>query len=97
MTDRQTDKKTDRQKDRQTDRQTDRLTHKRIHDEAEASWKLTNFGEVFIVDRVVCSKSDGNIKDAEGQGWVTRFEIKLLAHLSAEEIAFPCEVFSKFY
>merc|ERR1711867_254004 len=30
--------------------------------------KLTNFGEVFIVDRVVCGKSDGNIKDAEGQG-----------------------------
>ena len=29
--------------------------------------KKTNFGEVFIVDRVVCGKSDGNIKDAEGQ------------------------------
>ena len=24
-------------------------------------------------------------------------EIKLIAHLRAEEIAFPCEVFSKFY
>ena len=30
--------------------------------------KLTNFGAIFIVDRVVCGKSDGNIKDAEGQG-----------------------------
>ena len=30
--------------------------------------KLTNFGDVFIVDRVVCGKCDGNIKDAEGQG-----------------------------
>ena len=29
--------------------------------------KLTNFGEVFIVDRVVCGKSNGNIKDADGQ------------------------------
>ena len=29
--------------------------------------KLTNFGDVFIVDRVVCGKSDGNIKDADGQ------------------------------
>ena len=39
--------------------------------------KLTNFGEVFIVDRVVCGKCDGNIKDAEGQGWLPRFKIKL--------------------
>ena len=59
--------------------------------------KLTNFEGVFIVDRVVCGKSDGNIKDAEGQVWAPRVEIKLIAHLSAEEIAFPCEVFSKFY
>ena len=29
--------------------------------------KLTNFGDVFIVDRVVCGKSDGNIKDADEQ------------------------------
>ena len=48
---------------------------------------MTNFGEVFIVDRVVCGKSDGNIKDADGQVWVPQFEIKLKAHLSAEEIA----------
>ena len=51
---------------------------------------------VFIVDRVVCGKSDGNIKDADGQVWVPQFEIKLKAHPSTEEIAFPCEVFSKF-
>ena len=29
--------------------------------------KFTNFGAVFIPDRVVCGKSDENIKDAEGQ------------------------------
>ena len=45
---------------------------------------MTNFGDVFIVDQVVCGKSDGNIKDADGQVWVPRFEIKLKAHLSAE-------------
>ena len=59
--------------------------------------KCTNFGAVFIADRVVCGKSDENIKDAEGQASAPRFEIKLIAQLSAEKIAFPCEVFSKFY
>ena len=29
--------------------------------------KFTNFGDVFIVDQVVCGKSDGNLKDADGQ------------------------------
>ena len=29
--------------------------------------KLTNFGAVSIVERVVWGKSDGNIKDAHGQ------------------------------
>ena len=42
---------------------------------------MTNFGAVFIVDRVVCGKSDGNIKDAEGQ-----IGIKFLTHMSAEKI-----------
>ena len=30
--------------------------------------KSTNFGAVFRVERVVCAKSDGNMKDAHGQG-----------------------------
>ena len=29
--------------------------------------KFTNVGAVFIADRVVCGKSNGNIKDNEGQ------------------------------
>ena len=41
--------------------------------------------------------SDGNIKDANGQAWPTQIGIKFLAHMSAEKIAFPCKVFSKFY
>ena len=59
--------------------------------------KLTNFGAVSIVERVVWGKSDGNIKDAHGQAWLTQIGIKFLAHMSAEKIAFPCKVFSKFY
>ena len=46
---------------------------------------------------MMCGKSDGNIKDCDGQDWDPRIWIKFLAHMSAEEIAFPCEVFSKFY
>ena len=42
--------------------------------------KSSNFGAVSIVERVVCGKSDGNMKDAHGQ---------VLAHLSADKIAFP--------
>ena len=59
--------------------------------------KSTNFGAVSIVERVVCGKSDGNIKDTQGQAWPTRIIIKFLAHMSAEKIEFPCEVFSKIY
>ena len=59
--------------------------------------KSTNFGAVSIVEGGVCGKSDGNIKDAHGQDWHTRIGLKFRAHLSAEKIAFPCEVFSKFY
>ena len=58
--------------------------------------KLTNFGAVSIVERVLCGKSDGNIKDAHGQAWPTRIEIKFLAHLGTEKMA-RCEVFSEFY
>ena len=58
---------------------------------------MTNFGAVFRVERVVWGKSDGNMKDAHGQFWVTQIGLKFLAHLSAEKIAFPCEVFSKIY
>ena len=56
---------------------------------------MTNFGAVSIVERVVLGKSNENIKDAHGQAWLTRIGIKFLAHMSAEKIAFPCEVFSK--
>ena len=58
---------------------------------------MTNLRAVFIVERVVWGKSDGNIKDAHGQAWLTRIGIKFLAHLSAEKIVFPCEVLSKVY
>ena len=57
----------------------------------------TQTGGATRVEQVVCGKIDGNIKDAEGQASAPRFEIKLIAQLSAEKIAFPCEVFSKFY
>ena len=32
---------------------------------------MTNFGDVFIVDRVGCGKSDGDMKHRYGQGLVT--------------------------
>ena len=44
----------------------------------------------------VWQKTDGNMKDCHGQVLPPQIEIKLIAHLSAEEIAFPCEVFSNF-
>ena len=59
--------------------------------------KFTNFGAVSIVERVVWGKSDGNIKDAHGQASHTQIGIRFLAHLSDEKIAFPWEVFLKFY
>ena len=50
--------------------------------------KLTNFGAVSIVERVVWGKSDGHIKDAHGQAWPTQIGFKFLAHMNAEKIAF---------
>ena len=35
---------------------------------ATQSGGATNFGAVSRVERVVCGKSDGNMKDAHGQG-----------------------------
>ena len=32
---------------------------------------------------MVCGKSDGNMKDAQGQVWLTQIGDKFLAHLSA--------------
>jgi len=58
---------------------------------------MTNFGAVYIVERVVWGKSDEHIKHTHGQAWPTQIIIQFLAYLSAEKIAFPCEVFSKFY
>ena len=51
---------------------------------------MTNFGAVYIVERVVCGKSDGNIKHTHGQAWPTQIGSKFLSHISAEQIAFPC-------
>ena len=57
--------------------------------------KSTNFRAVFIVERVVCGKSDGNIKHSHGQAWPTRIGIKLLDHLRAEKIARCFQKFTK--
>ena len=55
---------------------------------------LTNFGVVFRVERVVCGESDGNMKYVDRQVCFTRIGNKFLAHLSAEKIALPYDVFS---
>ena len=55
----------------------------------------TNFGALSLYEREGWVQIDENRYWTAGQAWPTQIEIKLLAYVSAEKIAFPCEVFLK--
>ena len=57
---------------------------------------MTNFEAVFIHERGVGHETDGQNYYSHEQAWPIRIRIKLLAVVSAEKIAFLCEVFLKF-
>ena len=56
----------------------------------------TNFEELFLYEREVWVQIDENSYWTPRQFWVTQIGIKLLAFVSPEKFAFPCEVFLKF-
>ena len=60
------------------------------------SFCSTNFGALLLYERGGWVQNDENRYWTPGQVWCTRIGIKLLAFVSPEKIAFPCEVFLKF-
>ena len=60
------------------------------------SFCSTNFGALLLYEREGWVQIDEHRYWTPGQAWFTRIGIKLLAYVSPEKIAFPCEVFLKF-
>ena len=60
------------------------------------SFSTSNFGALLLYEREGWVQINVNRYWTPGQVWVTQIEIKLLAYVSPEKIAFPWEVFLKF-
>ena len=60
------------------------------------SFCSTNFGALLLYEREGWVQIDEHRYWTPGQAWFTQIGIKLLAYVSPEKIAFPCEVFLKF-